>query len=131
MLLARQWLNGAEDGLDDILERISRQRKSELAGLDLGEIEHVVDQPEKVFAVLLDAIENPAHFGRGLAIDVIDNELGIAEDSIERRAQLMTHIGKKLRFVLARVRELPAFVLDLVEQARVLDCEHRLGGKRL
>src|SRR5262249_53937831 len=69
--------------------------------------------------------------GRGLAVDVVEDELGIAEDGIERRAQLMAHIGEELRFMLARLRELPAFVLDLMEQVRVLDRQHRLGGKRL
>jgi hypothetical protein len=32
----------------------------------------------------------------------------------------VTHIGQKLRLVLARDFELPAFVLDFVEQPRVL-----------
>jgi len=56
---------------------------------------------------------------------------GVAEDGIERRAQLVAHIGEELRLVLARGFELPALVLDFVEKARVLDCQHRLGGKGL
>ena len=79
----------------------------------------------------LHAIEHAAHLVRRLAVDVVEDELGVAEDGIERRAQLMAHIGEELRLVLARLRELPALVLDLMEQARVLDCQHRLGGKGL
>jgi hypothetical protein len=33
----------------------------------------------------------------------------------------MAHAGEELRLVLARELELPAFGLDLAEQARVLD----------
>src|SRR5215471_17372862 len=43
----------------------------------------------------------------------------------------MAHIGDELRFVLAGSFELPALVLDFLEQSRVLDCDHRLIGKGL
>ena len=66
-----------------------------------------------------------------LAIDVVEHQLGIAENGVERRAQLVAHIGEELRLVLARHRELPALVLDLVEQARVLDRQHRLRREGL
>ena len=79
----------------------------------------------------LHALEHAAHLCRRLAIDVVEDQLGVAEDGIERRAQLVAHIGEELRLVLARDFELPALVLDLMEQARVLDCQHRLGGKGL
>jgi hypothetical protein len=42
----------------------------------------------------------------------------------------VAHIGKELRLVLARVGELAALFLDLVEQANVLDGDHRLVGER-
>src|SRR5262249_33480160 len=35
----------------------------------------------------------------------------------------------ELRFMLARLRQLPALVLDLVEQPHVLDRDHRLVGE--
>jgi hypothetical protein len=34
----------------------------------------------------------------------------------------MAHIGEELRLVLARLSKLAAFLLDLVEQSRILDC---------
>src|SRR5689334_21079124 len=43
----------------------------------------------------------------------------------------MAHIGKELRFVLACLFKLPAFVFDLAEQPCVLDREDRLISKRL
>src|SRR6266566_8945300 len=44
----------------------------------------------------------------------------IGVDSIERRAQLMAHVSKELRLVLAGLFKLPALVLDLMEQTRIL-----------
>ena len=57
------------------------------------------------------------------------DQLGVAEDGVERRAQLVAHVGEELRLVLARLRELAALVLDFVEQAHVLDGDHRLVGE--
>ena len=41
----------------------------------------------------------------------------------------MAHIGEELRLVLARLGELSALVLDLAEQACILNGQHRLIGK--
>ena len=84
-----------------------------------------------MLAVGLDALERDPRLVRRLAVDVVENELGVAEDGVERRAQLVAHIGEELRLVLARDLELPALLVDLAEQARVLDRQHRLGGEGL
>ena len=84
-----------------------------------------------MLAVRLHALHHGAHFFRRLAVNAVDNELGIAENGIERRAQLVTHIGEELRFVLARFLDLPALVLDLLEQPHVLDGDTRLVGEGL
>src|SRR5262249_48383164 len=42
----------------------------------------------------------------------------------------MAHAGDELRLVLARQLQLAALVLDLAEQARVLDRQHRLRRER-
>src|SRR6516165_8361462 len=60
---------------------------------------------------------------------VLAQHLTHADDGVERRAQLMAHIGEKLGFVLAGFGELAALVLDFVEQANVLDCDHSLVGE--
>ena len=52
-----------------------------------------------------------------------------ADDRVERRAQLVRHVGEKLRLVPARDLELAALLLDLAEQARVLDRDRRLVGE--
>src|SRR5262249_52077365 len=52
-----------------------------------------------------------------------------ADDRVERRAQLVAHIGEKLRLVLARFSKLAAFFLNFVEQPNVFDSDDRLVRK--
>src|SRR6516225_12293495 len=84
-----------------------------------------------MLAVALDTLQHAAHLLWGLAVDLVENELSIAENGVQRRAQLMTHIGEELGLVLARNFELPALFPNLLEQAGVLDRQHRLGGEGL
>ena len=68
----------------------------------------------------------PGRARRQLAVDAVGQQLGIAEDRVQRRAQFVAHIGEELRFVLAGLGELLALLGDLAEQARVLDRQDRL-----
>src|SRR5436309_3472144 len=43
----------------------------------------------------------------------------------------MAHVGEELRLVLACLGKLTALVLNFLEKANVLDCDHRLIGERL
>ena len=82
-------------------------------------------------AVALDALEHGLRLFRRFAVDAVEDQFGVAEDGVERRAQLVAHVGEELRLVLARHRELLALLLDLAEQPRVLDRHHRLVGEGL
>ena len=55
-----------------------------------------------MLAIALNALKHATHFVRGGAVDMIKDELGITENGIERRAQLVAHVGKELRLVLTR-----------------------------
>src|SRR6266496_2543160 len=79
----------------------------------------------------LQALQHGARLLGHLAVDAVEDELGVAENGVERRAQLVAHIGEELRFVFARLSELTAFLLDLAEQPRVLDREHGVGCEGL
>ena len=50
---------------------------------------------------------------------------------VQRRAQLVRHAGEEFRLVAVGDFELAALVLDLVEEAHVLDRDHRLVGEGL
>ena len=80
-------------------------------------------------AVALDPLEHGQRLLRRLAVDAVDDQLGVADDGVERGAQLVAHVGEELRLVLARLGKLPALVLDFVEQPHVLDRDHRLVGE--
>src|SRR6516165_5065881 len=60
---------------------------------------------------------------------ILVQHFAYADDGVERRAQLMAHIGEELRLVLARLGELTTLVLDFVEQPHVLDGYCGLVGK--
>ncbi len=127
--LGGQRLDRGDDAVHDVAQRGIAQRQRELPRLDFRQIEHVVDQPQQMPAVDLNALEHRVRLRRHLAIDAVENEFGVAQDRVQRRAQLVTHVGEELRFVPAGDLELAAFFLDLAEQPRVLDRHHRLHGE--
>ena len=100
-------------------------------GLDLRQVEDVVDQREQVPP----RVQDVGEILRLLVVDLAEHLLGQdfreADDGVERRAQLVRHVGQELALVLARHLELPALVLDLAEQPRVLDGQRRLRREGL
>ena len=54
---------------------------------------------------------------------------GEPDDGVQRSAQLVAYVGEELGFVLVRNLELLVLLLDFLEQADVLNCDHALGGK--
>src|SRR5262249_51991106 len=129
LLVGRQWLQRAANGLGDVLDRIIGEFEYELPGLDLGEIQNIVDETEQMPAVGLKAFEYAKHLLGRLAVGPVRHQFGVPQDRVERRAQFVAHISKELRFVLACLFKLPALVLDFVEQPHVLDGNHGLVSK--
>src|SRR6516165_9917054 len=127
--VSRQRLQSAANRLRDVLDGVIGKFEFELAGLDLGKIEHVIDESEQMLTVGLKPFEYANHLLGWLTVSAVRHQFRIAQDGIEWGAQLMAHIGEKLRLVLARDLELTALVLDFVEQADVLDGYARLVGK--
>ena len=80
-------------------------------------------------AVCLHARHRRLCLVRKLAVDPVDQQFGEAQNRIERRPELVAHIREELGLVAAGCLQLPAFLLDLAEQLRVLNGEHRLGRK--
>src|SRR6516165_3283767 len=79
----------------------------------------------------LNALYHFAHLFWRLPVNIVENELSISEDRIQRCTEFMTHVGDELRLVLAFGLELTTFFIDLTKQARILDGEHRLCGEGL
>src|SRR6516225_4795 len=131
LLVGRQRLQRAANRLGDVLNAVIGKFENQLAGLDLGQIKHVIDQSEQVFAIGLKPFEYAKHLLGRFAVSAVRHQFGIAQDGIERGTQLVAHIGKELRLVLARLFKLTALVLDLMEQPRILDGQCRLRRKGL
>src|SRR5262249_42102113 len=98
--------------LDHVLERIFTKVQAELAGFDLGDVEHGVDEAQEMLAVGANAGERIQRFRTLGLIEALLHELGVAQDGRKRCSKLMAHIGDELRLVLAGNLELAAFPGD-------------------
>src|ERR1700704_3261283 len=101
------------------------------SGLDLRKIENVVDDCKQMSTGPQHAIQLLDVVRAIGVLSVLAQHIADADDRIERRTQLMTHVGQELRLVLTRYLQLPAFLLDFAEQTGVVDRQDRLRGKRL
>ena len=111
-------------GLDALLEQhagfsaISRNEEAEalstssrstsrgsidgFAALDLRDVEDVVDDGEQVAGGVVDEVGVVDDLvGRQLPLVLLGEQLGEADDGVERRAQLMAHVGDELGLHLA------------------------------
>src|SRR6516165_6029390 len=93
LFVSRQRLQRAANGLGNVLNAVIRKFEFELTGLDLRQIKHVIDESEQMLAVGLKPFEYAKHLLGRLAVSAVRHQFGIAQDRIERRAQLMAHIG--------------------------------------
>ncbi len=87
---------------------------SHLARLDLGQVEDVVDEREQVVARGEDVVEVLRLLLVDLAEHPFAQHLREADDRVQRRPQLVRHVGQELRLVLAGRLELPVEALELV-----------------
>jgi len=85
---------GGGDAGGELAEVEVRGEKLYAPRLDFGEIEHFVDEAEQMLAAGLDAKGGVALF-RG-EMGVAAHELGVAEDRVERGAELMAHAGEEV-----------------------------------
>ena len=68
-------------------------------GLDLGQVEDVVDERQQVAAGGQDVVEVLLLLVVELAEQPLQQHLGEADDRVERRAQLVRHVGQELDLV--------------------------------
>ena len=84
LLLSERFGRAVHAG-NHFLHRIVGEFERKLTGLDLGKIEYVIDQTQEVLAVALNSVDHLAHLRGRLAIDVVEDELGVTEHGVERR----------------------------------------------
>jgi hypothetical protein len=103
---------------------VGSQRQRQLPGFDLREIEDFVDQLQQIPSRVENLVDARGLGGcrrRGVGVD----ELGETQDRIERRAKLVAHAGKEIRF-----REVGLFRRGLaLSNSTLFSC--RVSSKRL
>ena len=65
-------------------------------GFDLRQVEDLVDEHEQVLAVGLDPLQEPQVGFFQVLLLVLQEDVGETDDRVERRAQLMAHVGEEL-----------------------------------
>ena len=74
-----------------------------MAGLDLGKVQNVIDQRQKIVARRFNRAGEFHLFVRQIAVRIVGQKLGQDQQRVERGAQFVAHIGQKIGFVLARL----------------------------
>jgi hypothetical protein len=113
------------------------------ARLDLADVEQVVDESEQMLAGRLDALEIGQDFGLAAVGHLLLEDLGVADDRVERRAQLVTHAREEFGLgLIGLVSEVAGFlhrrlrgllVADVVEPGhhdRFLVVDHVLPAEQ-
>ncbi|CDP51104.1 hypothetical protein [Devosia sp. DBB001] len=127
-VLGGERTRGGLDIGNELIDIDGLDMQHHLAGLDLGDIEDVVDHGEQVLAGGADLLEIGNLLAAPIELGLFEQELGIAEHGIERRAQLMAHLGEELG--LGAIGAL-GIVLGVDQHlggvAMPLDLAHQLG----
>ncbi len=69
-----------------------------MTGLDLGEVEDMVDERQQMFCAREYFAQVVVLTGRKCVLAALHDQFGKADDGIHRRAQLVTHGGQKATF---------------------------------
>ena len=68
------------------------------ASFDLGDVEHIVDQTEKVNPRRMNILDvGQVALVVQRPVNLAENRIGKADNGIERRAQLVAHLGEEVR----------------------------------
>src|SRR5712691_11387019 len=104
-----------------VVQRFGERERPELQlhppGLDLRQVEDVVDQRQQMPTRTQDVFEVLGLLVVELAKKALGEDFRKTDDGIQRRAQLVAHVGQKLRLVSAGYLQLAALALDLLKQA--------------
>ena len=95
-LLLHQGADGGGDVLDQRLDLNVFRVGGHAVGLDLREVEHVVDEAEQVAGVGLYLPDIGEHGGVAGVLHLLLQHLAVADDGGQRRAKLVAHVGEEL-----------------------------------
>ena len=123
-------------GIDHTLEQRAHldrlQVQLHLARLDLGQIQHVVDQPQQMLAGNMNLFQIRDQFNVAIVHGLLGQQLAVTNDRVQRRAQLVAHIGQKHALgVIGGIRRFPglfqlrtfALKRQLLRQQQLAACD--------
>lgn len=102
------------DVVEELLQRDALRIEVHLVGLDLRQVEDVVDQLEQVAPGRVDDARVLDLLGREVAGRILGEQLGEDEQTVEWGPQFMTHVRQEFRLVRGRQRQLLGTVLELL-----------------
>ena len=79
--------------------------------LDLGEVENVADEIEQIGSGAVDGAREFDLFARQVLVRIVGELLAENENTVQRRAQLVAHIGQEFRLVLGGQRKFAGLFL--------------------
>ena len=125
LFLACERLHCRHHLLDGLGDRDRLEPQLHLACLHLREIEDVVDQGQEVLAAGQDLAEEPRPRRLvELALAGVGQELREGYDRVERRAQLVAHVGQKHALVLVGFQERDVALFELHDQVPAVERGH-------
>src|SRR5688572_6306375 len=121
--------NDVERGVDDRDDVVAAAVETGLAGRDPRDVEHVRHELRKHFAVSLDHFRGT--FVRALVDARRPQDARVAQDRVQRRAQLVRQVGHEFFFRSVSLFELPQHSLLLGDVARDLGRADDLSAGRM
>ena len=106
-----------------------RVLQGHLPGLDLREVEDLVEELQQVAARAVDVVQVLLLALVELAEHPLEEHLGEPEHRVERRPELVGHAGEELGLVPARELQLEALLLELAEELGVLQGAGPTGSR--
>ena len=116
-VLDRAFAHHHDAAFERLAQREAGELELDLPGLDLRQVEHVVDQREQMVARGEDVVEVLLLLLVDLAEHPLPQHLREADDRVQRGAQLVRHARQELALVPARRLELPVQPVQLVVHA--------------
>ncbi len=118
------------DGLGHDLGRADRlEVELHVAGLDLGDVEQGVDQRQEVLAAGADVAQEAGLARVDLVGELAFENLGEADDRVERRPQLVAHVGQEATLQAVGLLDLEVLLGQLGAAPVELDREPRQLGQ--
>ena len=111
-LFGGQRAERALDELADLLQLYLRRVHAHLPGLDLRQVEDVVDQVQQVGAGVVDRVRELDLLLGQVRIRVVREQLREDEQRVQRRTKLVAHVREELALVLRRDGELLGALLQ-------------------